>query len=312
MLPELSARLSKTIEGKRLKSKLEGDLHAVETDLQEAASRLAVLGERLEKEEVDVQKLERTSLTTLFYSALGSREGQLEKERQELLSVQLQYQQTKHQVEYLEREQDYLKGQLEKLEGVEAEYKSLLSEKEALLRGSNQAVATVLIENAEQSAILASEVKELSEALHAGGDALSSLEGVLDSLESAKTWGTWDMFGGGFLSTAVKHNRIDQARDGIHDVQAKLNSFKRELADVREQIELKIDIGEFETFADFFFDGLIVDWVVQSKIVESLDRSRNAKEVLVRVIEELENLRRNAQHKLNGLQKKRAQIIEGA
>jgi len=256
--------------------------------------------------------LERTSLTALFYSAFGSHERQLEKERQELLSAQLHYQQTKHQVEYLEREQDYLKGQLEKLEGVEAKYEALLSEKEALLRGSNHALASELIENAEQSAILASEVKELFEALQAGRDVLSSLEGVLDSLESAKNWGTWDMFGGGFLSTSLKHNRIDQARDGIHEVQAKLSSFERELADVREQIELKIDIGEFETFADFFFDGLIVDWVVQSRIVESLERSRNAKGVLVRVIEELEPLEQNAQNKLNDLGEKRAQIIERA
>ena len=184
--------------------------------------------------------------------------------------------------------------------------------KEALLRGSKQAIAGELIENAEQSAILVSEVKELSEALQAGRDVLFSLEEVLDSLESAKNWGTWDMFGGGFLSTALKHNRIDRARDGIHDVQAKLNSFERELADVRERIELKIDIGEFETFADFFFDGLIVDWVVQSKIVESLERSRNAKDVLMRVVEELETLEGKAQDTLNDLQKKRAQIIERA
>ena len=312
MLAELSAQLTKTIEQKRLKKKLEGDLRALEVELQGTDSRLATLGAQLEKEKIDVQKLERTSLTTLFYTMLGSREEQLEKERQELLSAQLKYQQTKYQVEYLEGERVSLKERLEKLGNIEAKYEALLSEKEALLRESNRALASELIENAEQSAIIASEVKELAEALQAGKDVLSSLEKVLDALESAKSWGTWDMFGGGFLSTAVKHNRIDQARDGIHEVQAKLNSLERELADVRERIELKIDIGEFETFADFFFDGLIVDWVVQSKIVESLERSGNAKSVLVPVIEELENLRQNAQDRLDDLQERRVQIIERA
>ena len=312
MLAELSAQLTKTIEQKRLKKKLEGDLRALEAELQGTDSRLATLGAQLEKEKIDVQKLERTSLTTLFYTMLGSREAQLEKERQELLSAQLKYQQTKYQVEYLEWERVSLKERLEKLGNIEAKYEALLSEKEALLRESNRALASELIENAEQSAILASEVKELAEALQAGKDVLLSLEKVLDALESAKSWGTWDMFGGGFLSTAVKHNRIDQARDGIHEVQAKLNSLERELADVRERIELKIDIGEFETFADFFFDGLIVDWVVQSKIVESLERSGNAKSVLVPVIEELENLRQNAQDRLDDLQERRVQIIERA
>lgn len=310
MLPELSAQLKKAIEQKRLKKKLAGDLRTVEAELQGTDSRLVTLGAQLEKEKVDVKKFERTSLTTLFYAILGSREEQLEKERQELLSIQLQYQQTKYQVEYLESERVFLKERLEELGDLEAEYESLLLGKEALLRESNRAIARELIENAEQSAILASEVKEFAEALQAGKDVLSSLERVLYSLESAKSWGTWDMFGGGFLSTAVKHNHIDQARDGIHDVQAKLSTFKRELADVRERIELKIDIGEFETFADFFFDGLIVDWVVQSRIVESLERSRNAKDVLVPVIEELENLRQIAQYKLDALQERRVQIIE--
>jgi DNA repair exonuclease SbcCD ATPase subunit len=310
MLPEFIARLSKIIEQKRRKKKLEQDLLAVEAELQETAPRLSILGAQLDKEKIDVQKLERTSLATLFYAVLGSREEQLEKERQEMLSVQLQYQQTKHQVEYLEGEQAFLNEQLEKLGGVEVEYDSLLSEKETFLRGSNQAVASQLIEYAEQSANLASEVKELSEAIQAGRDVSSSLEQVLDSLESAKGWGTWDMLGGGLLSTAVKHSRIDDARQGIHDVQAKMSQFKRELADVRERIELTLDIGEFETFADYFFDGLIVDWIVQSKITESLERAQNAQDAIAQAIEELENLKQNAQKVLNDLQEKRTQLIE--
>ena len=112
MLPDLSVRLSNAIEGIRRKKKLQGDVVTVERELQTASSRLASLGALLAKEEIDVQKLERTSLTALFYSVLGSREEKLEKERQELLSVQLQYQQTKHQVAYLERELAHIQAQL--------------------------------------------------------------------------------------------------------------------------------------------------------------------------------------------------------
>ena len=305
MVPELSVRLSNVIEGKRRKKKLEGDVITVEKELREKSSRLASLGALLAKEEVDVQKLERTSLTTLFYSVLGSREEKLEKERQELLSVQFQYQQTKHQVAYLERELAYIQGQLDTLENVEAEYKALLSEKEALLRGADQEISSQLIAYAEQSGGLVSKLKELSEAIRAGKDVLASLEGVLASLESAKNWGTWDMLGGGLISTIVKHDRIDDARDGIYEVQAKLDSFERELSDVREQIELGIDIGEFETFADYFFDSLIFDWAVQSKINASLERTLNAKDVLIGVLEELKTLEANVQTELSNLVEKR-------
>src|SRR5687768_14708376 len=101
MLQELSERFSRIIEQKRLKEKLEHDLRAVEAEWLETSTRLASLEAQLAREKVDVQKLERISLTSLFYSVLGSREQQLEKERQELLSAQLLYQQNKAQVEYL-------------------------------------------------------------------------------------------------------------------------------------------------------------------------------------------------------------------
>lgn len=310
MLPELSARLSKIIEQKKLKGKLTRDLSAVEAELEEQSSRLARLGAQLEAEKVDVEKLERTSLTALFYSVLGSRETQLEKERQELLSVQLQYQQTVHQVKSLEDERDYLNRQLRTLADVETEYDALLAEKEAYLRGSDQALARELMENAEQRADIASQHKELSEAIQAGESVLVELQQVIEALKSAERWGTWDMLGGGILSTAVKHNRIDEAREGIHELQAQISQFQRELADVRERIELKLDIGAFETFADFFFDGLIVDWVVQSRIVASLERTQDAKDLFSQAVSELKDLERKAQEKQADLLEKRRQLIE--
>lgn len=65
------------IEFTRIK-KLAEQEKAVETCLQEWT-----------KEQTDVRQLESLSLTGLFYSILGSKEQQLEKERQEALRAQL-------------------------------------------------------------------------------------------------------------------------------------------------------------------------------------------------------------------------------
>lgn len=310
MIQELSTRLSKIIEQKRLKNKLERDLRTVEMELKDQSARFASLSIKLEKEKVDVEKLERTSLTALFSSVLASREQQLKKERQELLSAQLSYQQTKHQVEFLVREQNRLLQKLDKLTDVESEYELLLSEKEHHLCQSNQVVAYELIEFSEQIAILNSEVKEITEAITAGNSVISGLEQLIDSLESAKNWGTWDLLGGEFLATAIKHAKIDDARKGINDVQTKMSQLTRELADVRKSVELQIDITELASFADFFIDGLIVDWIVQSKIVDSLAQSKKTKDIIVQAVKELEELKEITQNKNNYLQEKRAQIIE--
>jgi hypothetical protein len=99
---------------------------------------------------------------------------------------------------------------------------------------------------------------------------------------------------------------------GVHDVQTRMSQFKRELADVRENVELQIDIGELESFADFFFDNLIIDWIVQSKIVDSLEQSKAVKSVIAQAVEELENQKKITQSKINDLQEKRTQLIERA
>jgi hypothetical protein len=310
MLQELSARLSNIIEQKRLKKKLEQDLHATKTELRDKSVRLASLKAQLDKEKVDVEKLEHTSLIALFYSILGSREQQLEKERQELLSAQLLYQQTKHQVEFLEQEQNNLLQQLDKLQNVDSDYGLLLSEKERFLQQSNQTIASELLEFSEQIANLNSEVKEINEAIIAGNNVILVLEQVIESLESAENWGTWDMLGGGLIITAIKHARIDDARSGIDDVQIKMSQFTRELADVQKSIELKINIGELSSFADYFFDSLIVDWIVQEKIVDSLEKSKQAKRTISQVVKELENLERIGQDKIRNSQEKRASLIE--
>jgi len=310
MLEKLSTRLTEIVEQKRLKKKLEQNLSSVQNELKEKTTLLESLRIRLEKEKVDVEKLEGTSLTGLFYSVLGSREQQLEKERQEMLSAQLQYQQMKYQVSYLEQEQNNLSQQLANLPDVDYEYLSLLSEKEQLLRQSNQSIANELTEIEGKVANQKSEMKEIGEAITAGKAVISGLDQVIESLGSAKDWGTWDMLGGGFISTAIKHSRIDEARNGVQYVQTKMSQFKRELADVQNTIDLEINISEFATFADYFFDDLIFDWIVQSKIVDSLERSRQAKELIDQTIGKLENHYRDSQGKVSDLQQKRTQLVE--
>jgi len=310
MLEKLSSRLTEIVEQKRLKKKLEQNLISVQEELREKNSILESLRINLEEEKVDVEKIERTSLTALFYSVLGSREQQLEKERQELLSAQLKYQQTKYQVDFLEQEQNSLSQQLGSLANIDSEYLSVLTEKEQLLRQSNQSIANELTDLEVRVATQKSEMKEISEAINAGKTVVSGLEQVIDSLRSAEGWGTWDMLGGGLISTAIKHSRIDEARNGILDVQTKMSLFRRELADVQKTIDLTINIGEFSTFADYFFDDLIFDWIVQSKIVDSLERSVQARELIVKTINHLGDLYKTSSSKLDDLQEKRAELVE--
>lgn len=108
--------------------------------------------------------------------------------------------------------------------------------------------------------------KEKMEAIAAGRRTLNSLRAAQDNLNSAKNWGLWDMFGGGFISTMIKSSKMEDARQNMEQAKYDLRRFSRELQDVSISYHLDIKTNDFLSFADWFFDGFIVDWMVQERI----------------------------------------------
>lgn len=125
---------------------------------------------------------------------------------------------------------------------------------------------------------------EIEEAIVAADRALEALDRALDCLDGASGWGLLDMFGGGLFSTFLKHSNIEDANEAMKEAKDALNEFSRELADVDKDLCLDIDIGSFLTFADYFFDNIFTDMLVQSKIAD-------AKKEVERAIYEVEDIK---------------------
>ncbi len=129
--------------------------------------------------------------------------------------------------------------------------------------------------------------KEISEAICAGEAALRSLNDAQNQLNKAKGWGVVDILGGGLLTDLIKHSKIDNAKQCMNDAKRKLAKFRKELDDIDDYIP-NLDVGSFYTFADFFFDGLLADILMQSKISEAC---RQVDDAIYRVNTILERLR---------------------
>lgn len=130
--------------------------------------------------------------------------------------------------------------------------------------------------------------KEKKEAYDAGNRALISLRRAKADLDSARTWGIFDIFGGGFLSTAIKHGKMSDAASEIEQAKWDLHNFSRELNDVTDLTGIDFGVGDFASFADFFFDGVLADFYVQSKINEA---RHQVNEAIWRVEQVLDSLR---------------------
>ena len=119
--------------------------------------------------------------------------------------------------------------------------------------------------------------REVQEAIDAADRALYSLERARKSLGSARGWGIYDMFAGGFVSTMIKHGSMNKAEGYLEDAQAALREFSRELDDVDEVIDFSYNRTDLLTFADYFADGFLVDFLMQGRIKDAL---RNVDETI--------------------------------
>jgi hypothetical protein len=234
-----------------------------------------------------VDKLENSGLLGLIYMVLGKHGEKLEKEKAEALAAKLKYEQAV-------KELDEVAAEIEKLRTERMQYKdsrdlyiTLFSQKKEMVMNSGTKAAEDILNLEQQLRSKENYLKEIREAVSAGKSALSFLERAAEHLESARSYGVWDMLGGGLVADIAKHSRIDDAKTAVEAAQRNLRRFKTELADVDISQDVRVETGGFAKFADFFFDGLIADWVMQSRIESSqssiYDASRRVSGILYKL-----------------------------
>ena len=234
-------------------ARLRGSLAALREDASVAREQLEAHRRAHSLEEADVRALEGLGLTRVLSAVRGTRTGELARERAEEVAARYLLQAALTRLQHLE-------GRAEQVE-------------QALIRLGDTA--------ARRSA-----------ALDAHADAVRPLVGQMSAswmpsatswppceprreLGSADGWSAYDTwFGGGLISSSLKHGRIDEAGRRIEQAQQALADFARELADVQQVSALRADLGitpMTRTF-DVWFDNIFSDLSVRRSIKESIAR----------------------------------------
>jgi hypothetical protein len=136
------------------------------------------------------------------------------------------------------------------------------------------------------------DAREIQEARVVAKEVLTLLGEVDRHLKSARNWGFYDMLGGGLLSSWIKHGKIDKAEALLRRVASKLQRLQKELSDVYVGLGPQVSISGFERFMDIAFDNIISDWMVQSKIHDSLAQVARVRAEVEQVLRTLDRLER--------------------
>ncbi len=261
-LADLSAQLERT-------KKIDNMLLNLKQEEAELTKREHELKTALTKEEADVQRLEKATAASIFYTILGKKDEQIDKEQQEAYAARLKYDAVVYQLDDCKARIEKLLREKSALVDCAKQYGQVFAQLQELLLAT-PAYAERLCTLERQRGEAVSQLKEVDEAISAGNTAMLQIENIEKNLSSAEGWGTWDLFGGGLISDLAKHSQLDEAQSGAEYLQVLLSRFRNELADVHINTQMSnINIDGFLRFADYFFDGLIADWSVLSRIHDS-------------------------------------------
>lgn len=310
MFSDMNEKLTNVKEKVRLKKKWEDHLMRAEQQLLVEEKKRRELSQYLEKEKKDHERLKNFSLMNLLYTLQGKKVERLREGKRELEAASLKYQEAEATIIDLNGEIQEYQRLITPLKGSKKEFDELLLEKERLIKDSSTIWSEQLYELVDKASELQMMLNEYKEAIVAGNHAMRGLSEALESLNKAKNWSTFDMFGGGMITTHMKHSNLDSARDDIHQVQRQLRHFQDELLDLKEHFHIDLEIGNMLTFADYFFDGLIVDWMVHGKINDALAQTETMLQRTNMTLQRLEDDKQRLERQHIELEQKKLELIE--
>lgn len=278
-------------------------------NLQRAELREVTIS--LDEELKDIEKLEGYSVRGLFHKVLGSKENELEKERQEYLTIALKHKELKKSIELEEFELDLLSKKVLKIEHLETDLEKLMERRASEIlrlnlpeKGFLNKILKSLDENVRTQA-------EIEEAHNIGKISIQHLNAVLSHISQAEKWGNWDMHKGNSRHyDRMKYGAIDHAAQAAVQARNLLTRFQKELNDVGLYNQnLTINIDSFNRFTDVFFDNLISDWIVQRKIKNVLSNVESVKDRVILLLRTLEKDHKTQKDQWGKLDRQKDEIV---
>ena len=269
------------------KNRLESVLNELRKQKSILEAKVEELSVQKVKEQLDVDHLERRSLSNYFYQVVGKPHEKLTKEKQEAHEAAVKYDAAYSELQAVEADIRAKELEYGKVRRSNERYQEVLKEKQEAVKLSGVPEAAEILRLEAQLTSLDVQLKELEEAISAGKRAEQIADSILESLSSAEGWGTWDLLGGGLIADMAKHSHLDEAQGLVERLQGALRKFKTELADVEIIADMQVNIDGFLRFADYFFDGLFADWSVMNKISDAQGQVGRVKNQIGTVLSKL-------------------------
>lgn len=231
---------------------------------------LAVLRQ---KELEDVEQLAQGGMRNLFTKVTGKYEEMLAQEQIEAKQAEAKYQKVQQEIAQMEDILRQLDKRIGELSGSQARYDAYIIQRAEELEvtgadGSMRDLQAQIHSLEEQEQALLERRNRLA-------DVRWEVRNVLGILEDAAGYGRWDAGYGSLLSSFLKQERIQKAKEAMAGLQEAVKRAKdvedKQLSAAQEHLQE----ARRQRGWDIFLDNIFIDWSVQDEIEMALARLHN-------------------------------------
>lgn len=312
MNQQLVRELQEQLEGMQRYQSFQNKIDSMTKEAKAVETEVLELTSAYEKEQKDVTVLEKGSLQAFYYKVMGKYEETKEKEILEAAAAKVRLEEKQYELQEIQKNIESMKREQSAYHGCKEKYQRLYQQKLEEIVQEDSFVAKEIIELQVNSEKSKHNIKEIKEAMAVGNQVLAKIDSVVDSLSSARSWGTYDIIGGGMLSDLMKHSKIDDAQEKVREVKSLIRSFRTELADVNLSFDVTLNTDGFSKFADFFFDGLFADLNMQNRIADAQDSVSSAKSKINQTMIKLNQLLHQEEGVINQTERKIEELVNQA
>ncbi len=283
----IERQLRKLYEDIIAKEKIEIHLKNIDRLILQEEEALKIAELQTQKEGDDITRLEGKSLYVIFKIILGTKEQELEKERQEYLQAYLKKNAIIDCLKSLKQEKEILLQSYSGKFNAKKQFDKLLTKKKKEIEVEQPELAKMIIHFEGNIANHKSRITELHQAIREGKKTSKILESILVSLDQIEKWGN----SYGRISPGLRTKVKGKVQRKIHQANKNLQNFEKELFDLSDHYNHNYSrqINEIKDFVDQFLDSLITDWIVKKEIVHSANIVSNLIDKVTRIVGMLEN-----------------------
>ena len=281
MFIDLNLRLEDTVRKKRECERLMAKLRDIEERISRSTDVLQTLDIQEVKDEDQIERLRRLSISSLIYTLLYSEEGQLTRAEIEYIKIKCKMEEKKEELLLLEKERHGLKTHLAGFEGVYNDYEELMREKKAFTTKGKVRVNSEILRLSEELALTLCLIKETKELLMEIKHLTIPLESFVEAIESIDK----------LDSLKTERERlvpIKELRNSSLLLKISLGTMVRDLKDISHKGRGRINSDIFLKLADFFTENSFVDFYEKGQISATIEKSKSFKKELEKMQSSIE------------------------